>query len=145
MGLPVARRTLGIRLRSAGGDPQGDPLNPQTLAFEFPLPENLGNHRLHWAVKNKRKLAYFERLDLLVMAKENPKPIARWGKAEAEIQMRTWRQMDQDGAHARLKWCLDWLQTRGYVENDKHLAYTLVTATAPRKLVGITLVLREAA
>jgi hypothetical protein len=79
------------------------------------------------------------------MAKENPKPISRWAKAEAEIQMRTWRQMDQDNASARLKWVLDWLESRGYVANDKDVRYTLDCRTAQRADLGITLVLREAA
>jgi hypothetical protein len=115
------------------------------LLFEFPLPENLGNARLHWAAKHRRKQEYWERLDLLVMAKENPKPVSRWTKAEAEVQMRTWRRCDLDNAYARLKWIGDWLETRGYVANDKDVRYTLDCRTAQRADLGITLVLREAA
>jgi hypothetical protein len=55
------------------------------------------------------------------------------------------RRMDHDNAHARLKWVLDWLQTRGYMANDRDLRYQLENKTAPRKEAGITLVLREAA
>ena len=116
------------------------------LTFELPLPENLGNARLHWRTKNSRKKDYYALLDGLVTAKRNPKPPGMpWRKAEASIQMRTLRRMDQDNAHARLKWPRDWLETRGYIVNDRDLRYELDATTAPRNLLGITLVLREAA
>lgn len=117
----------------------------RSLVFELPLPEALGNHRMHWAVKNKRKLAYYAQLDALVTLQVNPKPVVRWAKATADIQMRTWRRMDRDGAHSRVKWILDWLETRGYIENDRELDYQLDPRTASRADLGVTLVLREAA
>jgi hypothetical protein len=98
------------------------------LVFELPLPDNVANGRMHWRAKAKRKAAYYDQLDALEM-----------------IEMRTVRRMDHDNAHARLKWVLDWLQTRGYMANDRDLRYQLDNKTAPRKEAGITLVLREAA
>jgi hypothetical protein len=116
------------------------------LVFEVPLPDNLANGRTHWRMKAKRKTAYYEAMDLCVQLNFLPAPpVAPLVKPVAEITMRTVRAMDHDNAHARLKWVLDWLQTRGYIVNDRDLRYQLEHTTAPRKEVGITLVLRGAA
>ena len=116
------------------------------LVFELPLPDNVANERMHWRVKAERKEAYYSALDMLMFGELLPgPPLIPLVKPEAEIQMRTVRQMDHDNAHARLKWVLDWLQTRGYIVNDRDLRYQLDNKTAPKKQVGITLILRDAA
>jgi hypothetical protein len=116
------------------------------IVFEFPLPDNLANGRTHWRVKAKRKTEYMSALDMLMFGEMLPgPPLVSLVKPVAEIEMRTVRAMDHDNAHARLKWVLDWLQTRGYIVNDRDLRYQLDNKTSPRKEVGITLVLREAA
>ena len=116
------------------------------LLFEFPLPENLGNNRMHWRTKNAKKKEYYAMLDGLVSLRHTPLPPKKpWHKAEAEIQMRTLRRMDQDNAHSRLKWIRDWIETRGYVVNDRDLAYVLDARVAERKHLGVTVVLREVA
>src|SRR3954471_20842159 len=94
------------------------------MHFEFPLPLNLANSRMHWRMKHRKKLAYWELLDALVMAKKIPKaPATPIVKPEAHITMRTWRRCDTDGAHSRLKWTFDFLETRGYIVNDRDLIY----------------------
>lgn len=119
---------------------------PVSLVFELPLPENLGNSRLHWRRKHAAKKAYWALLDTLVMAKELPRPPrVPYLKCEAEIQMRTWRRMDLDNAHSRVKWLNDFLQSRGYIADDKHLTYQLDLRTATRADLGVTIVLRELA
>ena len=119
------------------------------LVFELPLPPNLGNSRAHWRLKARQKTDFYVVCDARVVVKgwHVPRPVEGmpWAKPVAEITMRTARAMDHDNAHARLKWVLDWLQTRGYIVNDRDLRYQLENKTAPRKEVGITLVLREAA
>lgn len=116
--------------------------NKYQLVFEFPLPANIANSRMHWAVKLKAKKAYWATLDALVMARKNPKPPQdAWQEASAGVVMRTFREMDADNATARLKWCLDWLETRGYVQNDRDVAVQVETEVAPLKLCGITLAL----
>jgi hypothetical protein len=116
------------------------------LVFELPLPDNVANGRMHWRAKASRKKAYYALLDIFQGAKGMiPEPPAMpLTKPVAEITMRTARAMDHDNAHARLKWVLDWLQTRGYIVNDRDLRYQLENTTAPRKEVGITLILRNA-
>ena len=116
------------------------------LVFEIPLPENSPNRKSHWAVKRKTRLAYWDLLDALVMAKQLPKPpVKPWSKATATVEMRTWRKMDQDNANGRLKDLNDWLQTRGYLVNDRDFDYQLCVKTAGRADLGITMVLREIA
>lgn len=115
-----------------------------SLTFEFPLPTNSPNVKAHWAKKRKARLAYWDLLDLLVTAKKNPKaPKRPWGKVEGAVQIRTWRKMDRDNANARLKDLNDWLQTRGYLVNDRDFDYLLDIRTAPRNLLGITMTIRE--
>jgi hypothetical protein len=130
--------------------PAGGSESPKTLSaplvFELPLPDNVANGRMHWRAKATRKNAYMAGLDMLMFGEVLPgPPLIPLVKPVAEIEMRTVRRMDHDNAHARLKWVLDWLQTRGYMANDRDLKYHLDNKTAPRKDVGITLVLREAA
>jgi len=118
----------------------------QVSVFAFPLPENMGNHRVHWATKHRRRKAYLESLDTRSLLKWNPRPPSKpWEKAHAEVEVRTYRQMDQDNATARVKWCLDWLVSRGYLVDDKpkHLTLSVTSATAPRAECGVTLRLTE--
>lgn len=116
------------------------------LVFELPLPVNTNSKGSHWAGRHYRRKAYWEQLDNLVTLKQNPgAPRAPWTRAEATVEMRTYRTADTDNCHARLKNVLDWLQTRGYIVNDRDLRYTLTTRTAPRDDLGITLTLREVA
>ena len=114
------------------------------MTFELPLPTNSPNQKAHWAKKRKARLAYWELLDHLVTVRRLPDPPKKpMVKATATVEMRTWRQMDKDNANGRLKDLNDWLQTRGYLVNDRDFDYTLSYRTAPRKELGITLVLRE--
>jgi hypothetical protein len=53
--------------------------------------------------------------------------------------------MDADNAAARMKWLLDWLQSRKYVVNDRDLTLTVKAETAPRDACGITLTLEPPA
>ena len=112
------------------------------MKFDLPLPANLGNARMHWAAKNRAKKYYWAALDYMVNLGQLPKPPRTpYRQAHAWIQLRTWRLMDRDNGHARIKWVLDWLQTRGYVMNDKWVTYDLDVIASPRKEVGITMTL----
>jgi hypothetical protein len=113
------------------------------LIFELPLPENIANARLHWAKKDRQRRAYFEALDAWVTLRRLPKPPkAPWLTAIATVELRTLQVMDADNAHARTKWCFDWLQTRGYIMNDRDVVRTVEpTAAGSRTRCGITLTL----
>ena len=93
---------------------------PDTLTFTMPLPDNLANSRLHWAVKHKRKTAFWLMCDMLRKGKVFPKPPKEpWNKAEIAVHMTLGNTMDTDNAVARCKQAIDWLVTRGYVVDDK--------------------------
>lgn len=113
------------------------------LIFALPLPLNIANARLHWRVKNNAKQAYFADLDALQAAKILPAPPPQpWTKARIASDMFVGNRMDADNAMARHKWPLDWLQTRGYIANDKDLEWAALPAqTISRKTTGINLYL----
>lgn len=104
-----------------------------TLVVELPMPDNIANGRMHWRVKLNAKKAYFATCDAWQSLGETiappKKPLQRPTIASV---MRLGARMDQDNAMARHKWALDWLQTRGYIVNDRHLTWL----TLPTQIVG---------
>lgn len=94
----------------------------RTLVFAVPMPLNIANARLHWRVKQNAKKAYYQTLDAMQAAKQLPPPPAQpFGPSRIWSTMVLGGRMDNDNAMARHKWPLDWLQTRGYVANDRDL------------------------
>jgi hypothetical protein len=113
------------------------------LVFELPLPPQKGNARGNWRASHFSRKAYWQQCDNTVTLRRNPRaPATPWEVATAVVEMRTFNPMDQDNAEARLKDALDWLQSRGYVVNDRHLTYSL-TQRVDRKNRGLTLTLEE--
>jgi hypothetical protein len=114
------------------------------LVFELPLPPANVNARGGWKGSHFRRKRYWQQCDNTVTLKKNPLPPypRPWLRAQAVIELRTFNPMDQDNAEARLKDALDWLQSRGYVVNDRHLTYSL-TQRVDRKNRGLTLTLEE--
>jgi hypothetical protein len=89
------------------------------LVFTLPLPVNLGNGRMHWRTKYASMKSYWCTLDCMLIAKRlPPRPKAPYARAHLDVAMHHNRDMDHDGAEARLKWPLDWLVTRGYLVDD---------------------------
>lgn len=117
------------------------------LVFAIPLPANRGNARFgHFYAQHRSKKKYWKLLDTLVIVRRLPKPPAHpFWHAAAVIVMRTYRTMDTDNGHARLKDVLDWLRTRGYVGDDGpgSLTYTLTLERAKLADCGITIQLTE--
>ena len=98
-----------------------------TLTFTFPMPPNLGNARMHWAVKHKKKTAFWSMADLLLKGKVFPKPPKTpWQKARITAHCVVGAINDTDNLMARMKWVGDWLVTRGYLVDDKprHLEWS---------------------
>jgi len=90
----------------------------------MPMPENLANARLHWAVKDKARKAYWRHCDLLVQGQILPPPPAvPLPKATLSVRMTLGNAMDDDNALARCKWAIDFLVKRKYIVDDsrKHL------------------------
>lgn len=94
------------------------------LELTLPMPELQTNSKRgrsrHWRSIEREKNAYWEQLDMRVMAKLIPRapdtPIAR---ASLRSVMHLGAAMDEDNAVARHKWPIDWLRKRGYIAGDR--------------------------
>lgn len=86
------------------------------MKLVLPLPLNLGNARLHWREKNRKMNAYFDLCLVTVKVKRPKWPLLR---ADINATFYVWNLMDEgDNMRTRLKWPLDWLVWRGYIEDD---------------------------
>jgi hypothetical protein len=118
------------------------------MRFDLPLPPNLngsGWGGTHWA-KERAKKKYWTQLDTLVAIRRLPRaPLVKLGKVQSIAEVRTCPIMDEDNAHRRMKWIWDWLQSRGYIVNDRDVRCDLTPVYSKRKEQGITLTVSEAA
>jgi hypothetical protein len=116
------------------------------LTFDLPLPPNLnasGWGGRHWR-RTKAQEDYYDQLDLLLAIRRlPPRPRRRIKQAEAVATLRSCPVMDQDNAHRRMKWVWDWLQSRGYIVNDREVRCELTPVASGRKNQGITLIIEE--
>ena len=83
------------------------------------LPENLSNARMHWKAKYRAKKRYYAAQD----ARQSfgliePPPTEPLASVRVLAHLRLYNAADPDGCAARLKWPMDWLVTRGYLEDD---------------------------
>jgi hypothetical protein len=121
--------------------PHGSP-DDEVLLFHLPLPPNLANARMHWRVKHAEQARYVRLLDSLLTVQRLPMPPEEpWSHGAVEALLVLGNHMDHDNAMARLKWPLDWLVRRGYLEDDgrRHLTWQglphqLLTRKAPPSL-----------
>jgi hypothetical protein len=91
----------------------------QALTLVLPLPLNIANSRLHWAVKNKKKQRYFEELSLRKDARLIPRPTYSYPRrVRVDVTLFVWSKLDRDNAYSRCKWPLDWLVGNGYLAED---------------------------
>ena len=89
------------------------------LILTLPIPENLGNSRLHWAAKHRKHMAW-KTLALVwekqLRGRHKPPHSVRvavrfyWGRKQFS---------DADNTVARCKWPLDLLKERGLIVDDK--------------------------
>lgn len=90
------------------------------LSMVVPLPLNLANSRLHWAVKQKKKREYWDHLTFLKQARIIPRPPLRWPSfARVEMVLYVAQRMDKGNAYNRVKWLEDWLAGHGYIAGDR--------------------------
>ncbi len=106
------------------------------LCFRFPMPPNIGNARMHWRTKDRERKAYFAALDGLQLTKQVPPPPAVPLVApRIAVVMTLGNRMDHDNAMSRLKWPVDWLQSRGYLKNDRDLQWVALPAQVVSRAV----------
>ena len=118
------------------------------MKLQLPLPVNLGNARLHHMVKYRKKKAYWEHLDILVVLKRlPPAPETPYASAALVFDWFVWNKLDPDNLGARKKWIMDWLVTRGYLTDDRESNVTLTDKpqTIDRKCPRVEIDLEEAA
>ena len=104
------------------------------LTFVLPLPPNLGNSSMHWAVKARQKKAYLEECDGLQNIRRVPLPPRDpFAKATVSATMYVGKLHDHENAKFRAyKWPCDWLKTRGYMLDDNPKVCTML---APEQVV----------
>lgn len=112
------------------------------MDMTLPLPPNVANARMHWAVKHRKQSDY--RLRCTAAHMERPAvPIA---PARLTARFFLHNRMDEDNLTARLKWAQDWLVDRQIILDDHLDALTLgsVTQAIDRKNMRLELTVEEA-
>ena len=100
------------------------------MKLTLPLPLNLGNARLHHYEKNRKMNAYYDLCLATVRVKRPTFPLLR---ANISATLYVWNLMDEgDNMRFRLKWPLDWLVQRGFIEDDS--PRTLVWGTVTQEI-----------
>ena len=114
----------------------------------LPLPPNLANSRMAWQAKHQAKKAYWRQCDNRVTLGEVAKADRRLPLAYLYADVYLGRPMDPDNLVARLKWTIDWLVTRGYLEDDDavHLRFAehpRQFSPTPKAARGVKITLEE--
>lgn len=84
------------------------------MKLVLPLPPNRANARWHWRSEKKAKSEYY--MTCLVLYGKLPKRTFTMARVDATLY--THQEMDVDNLYARVKWPLDWLVIREYIEDD---------------------------
>lgn len=119
------------------------------LHITVPMPPSFANasgRSRHWRTVAREKRRYLNLLDGLWLSKQIPEaPAVPLGKVQITATMYVGGQHDQDNLVSRCKWPIDWIATRGFVKNDRHVEWH----SFPRQVVKrgqeyrIEFVLRE--
>src|SRR5687767_1865087 len=94
------------------------------MKITLPLPPNMGNSRMHWRTKHRKRLDYLAACDA-IGPRVRPRQLSELVELRATLYLGN--HMDDDNALARLKWPVDWLKTRGHLVDDgrKHCRMTI--------------------
>ncbi len=94
-------------------------MTPSTeLVITMELPPNLGNSRMHWRTKHKKRAAYLRDCAFYARRAFDSADSVRGLKARVSFTLYLGAQMDQDNALARCKWPIDWLVANGFLVDD---------------------------
>ena len=95
------------------------------LSLVLPLSTpNLTNGRRHWRALAADKKKYYELADgWQLTGKTQPPPQHPFGPCHIAAIMHVGAKHDADNLLARFKWAGDWLESRGYVVNDRDLVW----------------------
>jgi len=91
----------------------------ERLTLLMDAPPNLANARWHWHMKTRLKKKYWKAQDeRQLVGLVEPPPSRPFERVSVHALFSLHNRMDPDNLHARLKWALDWLKSRGYIVND---------------------------
>lgn len=105
-----------------------------THLITFPMPTNMANGRMHWATKVKYHNQWKTRAIVGEKMLRGRRPSRPWQRVRVTAVLHVRQLMDDDNAVSQLKWCLDLLQERGVILNDKRPYCTLTGI--PEQRVG---------
>lgn len=108
------------------------------MILTVPMPANLANvaarKSRHWRTTYREKLQYWMQLDdLQRIGVIPPPPQEAYALSSISSVMFLGGAMDDDNAMARHKPLLDWLKTRGYIQDDRKK--NLVWEGLPQQIV----------
>ena len=108
-----------------------------SATVKFPLPPNLANSRMHWAVKDRKRQAYHLAALIEVRNRQRKGELSREPYDRLLVTPRLYVRnlMDEDNAVACLKWPLDALVKAGVVADDDvaHVTLGPVVQTIDRR------------
>jgi hypothetical protein len=108
-----------IGSRPSAAPTRGNHGAPSPLILTLPLPPNLANARMHWRTKDRERRRYFADCDYRqALGVIHAPPAEPFAFAELWALIVSPRKMDADNRMARVKWCVDWFVTRGYLAGD---------------------------
>lgn len=94
----------------------------------LPLPPNRANAREHWRVTHRKRLEYYEKAKLALLAQRAFTPLDRVPLARLTLTatLYVWAKSDPDNAASRMKWAIDSLVRCGVLmdDNEKWLDFT---------------------
>jgi hypothetical protein len=85
------------------------------LEFELPVPPSVNRMMRRLGNRTPLVVSWFRQADMAFMASRTKQTLWRIGKFEAEFFFGR----DRSDFHNREKCLFDWLQSRGFIENDK--------------------------
>lgn len=109
------------------------------ISLDLPEPPNIANARMHWAAKNRKRKAYMDVAWPIARSQvKPPKPPPE--RVRIRAHFRLWNLRDDDNLTASLKWALDALKGRYFVDDSsEHLELEKPTQEIHRRNRGVTL------
>ncbi len=107
------------------------------MKLTLPLPPNRANAREHWWVTHRKKVEYYEKARLAILAQKALPflmyPLQKRMRLDATLYL--WAKMDRGNLVARLKWLEDSLVRCGLLvdDNEKWLALQMPKQVIDRK------------
>lgn len=108
------------------------------MKLTLPLPPNRANAREHHMVTHRKKLEYYDKATVAILAQKaltplNRAPLGKRMTLRATLYL--WAKMDQGNLVARLKWLEDTLVRTGLLvdDNEKWLDLQMPTQVIDRK------------